>query len=87
MAIEERRAAGVVDQRLDVLDLPVHRVGQGVPAPAAAAAVVAVDSEVWREQLGQLRLAAGRVDAQRAVDQDQGRPFADLVVPDRGAVV
>jgi hypothetical protein len=86
VAIEERRAAGAVDQRIDVLDLPVHRVGQGVPAPAAAAAVVAVDGEVRREQPGRLRLAAGRVDAQRAVDQDQGRPFAGLVVRDRRAV-
>lgn len=50
------------------------------------AAVVAIDGEVRRWQLGQLRLAAGRVDAQRAVDADQGRPLADLVVRDRRTV-
>jgi hypothetical protein len=59
VAVEERGAAGAVDQRLDVVDLPVHGIGRGVPASAAAAAVVAVDTEVSREQLGQLRLAAG----------------------------
>src|SRR6266536_4890698 len=41
VAVEERRAAGAVDQRLDVVDLPVDRVGQRVPALAAAAPVKA----------------------------------------------
>src|SRR5205823_11155326 len=72
VTVQERRAAGAVDQRLDVVDLPVDRVGQRVPAPASAAAVVAVDRETGREQPGQLP-GAGRMDGQRAVDQDQGR--------------
>jgi hypothetical protein len=86
VAVEERRAAGAVDQRLDVVDLPVDRVGQRVPALAAAAAVIAIDREMRREQLGQLRPGAGRMDCQRAVDQDQGRSLALLVVGDRRAV-
>jgi hypothetical protein len=54
VAVEERRAAGAVDQRLDVVDLPVDRIGQRVPALAAAAAIKAADRETWREQPGQL---------------------------------
>ena len=86
MAVEERLAAGAVDQRLDVVDLPVDRVGQRVPALAAAAPVKAVDREVRCEQLGQLLPGAGGMDGQRAVDQDQGRSLALLVVSDRRAV-
>src|SRR5207249_11040291 len=86
VAVEERRAAGVVDQRLDVVDLPVDRVRQRVPALAAATPVKTVDREARREQLGQLRRGAGRMDGQRAVDQDQGRSLAPLVVSDRRAV-
>ena len=86
MTVQERRAAGAVDQRLDVVDLPVDRVGQRVPALAAAAAVEAKDREMRREQLGQLRPGAGRMDRQRAVDQDQGWSLALLVVSDRRAV-
>src|SRR6516165_10591411 len=78
-----RMASGPVDQRLDVADLPVDRVGQRVPALASPAAVKAVDGEVRREQLGQLRPGTGRVDGQRAVDQDQRRSLALLVVGDR----
>jgi hypothetical protein len=49
--------------------------------------IKAIDREVRREQLGQLRPGAGRMDGQRAVDQDQGRSLVPLVVSDRRAVV
>jgi hypothetical protein len=52
--LQERRAAGAVGQRLDVVDLPVDRVRRRVSAPAAAAAVEAVDREMGREQPAQL---------------------------------
>jgi hypothetical protein len=53
VAVEERRTAGAVDQRLDVVDLPVDRVRQRVPVLAAAAPVKAGDREVRREEPGQ----------------------------------
>src|SRR5215472_14876246 len=80
-----RMASGPVDQRLDVVDLPVNRVGQRVPAPAAAAAIKAVDREVRREQRGQFP-GAGGMDGQCAVDQNQGRSLALAVITDRRAV-
>jgi len=87
VAVEERRAARAVDQRLDVVDLAVDRVGQRVPALATATAIKAVDREPRREQRGQLRPGAGRMNRQRAVDQDQGRSLTVCVVRDRRAVV
>ena len=71
----------------DTLPYAVDRVGRRVPALAAATAIKAVDREPRREQRGQLRPGAGRMNRQRAVDQDQGRSLAVCVVRDRRAVV
>ena len=49
--------AGCADHRSEVLDLPLDGVGRRVAAVATAAAVVAVDGEPRRQQLGQLDLA------------------------------
>jgi len=44
----------VVDQGGEVFDLALHRVGRGVGAVAAAAAVVGVDPELLGESLARL---------------------------------
>jgi len=61
VTVDVGRPAGFIDQCRDVLDLPLDRIGPGVPALTAASTVIAVYREVRREEAGQLRLAAGAV--------------------------
>src|SRR5487761_1477414 len=86
VTVEAGGAAGLADQYLKVVDLPADRVRLGVPAVPPAAAVIAVDSEVRREQRLQFRLGAEPASAQGAVDQYQGRAVALPVIGDLRAV-
>jgi len=79
-------AAGRADDRGEILDLPRDGVGRRVAAVAPAAAVVAVDGEPFRQQLGQLDLAGVAAVAEGAADQDHGVAGAGAVVGDRGPV-
>jgi hypothetical protein len=84
MAVNERRPAHRVDQRFDVFDLALDRVGRGIAAVAAAAPVVSNDGEVRRKAGGQ----CGRIRArpERASDQDQRGALARPVVGDGGTI-
>src|SRR5438132_424415 len=46
------RSPGLADERVEILDLPVHRIGGCVGARAAPAAVVREDGEALREMWG-----------------------------------
>ena len=69
MAEHERRVAGHIDERREVLDLAIDRVGWRIRAVAAAAAVVGDD----RQLIGQARGEVGDRPpvGQRAVDDDE----------------
>jgi len=69
---------------VEVLDLPLDRVRQGVATVAAPAAVVVEHREVRRQQLGQLRV--DRSGGRRTADQDDRRALTELVEGDGGAV-
>ena len=84
MTVQGCRSAGHLDQRLDVLDLPVHRVRERIAAIAPAPAVIAEYGQLQREQRTQRGLAAA--GTHRAVDEDQRRAGALLLVGDHGAV-
>ena len=87
MAEEEGLTASVLDQRLDVLDLSLDGVRLGVPALAAAAAVVVVDGEARCQQGDELGLRLAATGAQGAVHKDQRRPLAGGLVSDGRSVL
>ena len=64
---------GQRDQRLEVIDLPVGRIGPSVAAGAAAPAIVGVDGEARCELRGELGHRPEGPATQGAVDQDQWR--------------
>ena len=86
MPIDKRGSSGVVDQDVDIFDLPLDRIRLGVPAVATAPTVIAVDRDVLREKLGELRLGAGRTSTHGSVHQDESWAFALLVERKRGPV-
>jgi hypothetical protein len=77
-------AAGRLDQRLEVLDLALHRVGLGVAATPAAAPAVVEDGEA-RGQFLRERDVLRAVDG-AAADEDDPRAVAGALVGDRGPV-
>jgi hypothetical protein len=79
-SVQVGHAAGLGDERLDVLDLAFHRVRQRVAAVAAASAVVVVRGEMRRQFCGE-RGVLRAVDGTPA-DQDDGRSAAFAVVCD-----
>src|SRR5439155_3557068 len=56
VAVHEGGFSRFVDQRVDVFDLPLDRIGLSVPTDSPAPTVIAVDREVLREKLSELRL-------------------------------
>jgi hypothetical protein len=83
-AEQERRAAALLDQRLDVLAFALDRVGGRVTARPAAPPVVVDDRVVRGEESGELpRVLPVR---ERCGDQDERRTRAALLERDRGAV-
>jgi hypothetical protein len=84
-AVEVRRSADRRDQRVDVLDLSLDRIRQGVAAPAAAAPRVVDDGEVLG-QLGNERGVLGAV-VDPSADQDHGGAASRALVGDRRAVL
>jgi hypothetical protein len=55
-AVQTGHAPGVIDQRFDVLDLALDRIGRCTAAVAAAPPVVGVDGEVRHQLGGQLHV-------------------------------
>src|SRR3989441_1234212 len=87
--VDERRSAGLVDQGVEIIDLPLDGVWRRVAAVPATAPVVHEHGEVRREQRCQLRHRAEGSAAERAIDQDDRRsPLtpAEAIVGDRRAV-
>jgi hypothetical protein len=78
----------MLDHRVQVLDLAPDRVRRRVAALSPAAAVVVVDSELLRQQRGQVLCPrVERTMLERAADQDYRRTLTQSVEPDRGAVL
>src|SRR3954453_22061770 len=82
--VEVDRAADPVDQRGDVLDLPINRMGERVAAVPATSPVVVDGREVLAERLGR-GTHQGAV-ARGAADGDEQRAGAEDLVGDGGAV-
>jgi hypothetical protein len=55
VTIDKRGSSGFVDQGVDIFDLPLDRIVLGVPTGPPAPTVIAVNREVLREKLGELR--------------------------------
>jgi len=72
-----RCAAGFDDQRREILDLAVDRVGGRIATFAPATAVVVVHAEVRREE--RREWSAGRPVVERANNQNERRPVAEPV--------
>jgi hypothetical protein len=83
-----RRSAHLGEDGVEVLDLPLDRIGRGVATLAAPAAVVVDDLvAVGRQQPSEL--ARARIEAavrERAGDQDDRRSVALTIERDLGAV-
>src|SRR6266487_3462947 len=75
-SVHVRRAAGLLDQGLEVLDLTLDRERSGVATVAAAAAIVGEYREVLPQQFGQGPVGPGRPVAERPVNQDERRSLA-----------
>src|SRR5688572_9081948 len=84
MAVEGRFPSGRGDERGDVLDLTLHRIGMRVAALTTPTAVEVDDAEA----LGQLqrKVAHGRAIAQNAGGEDDGPAATDAIKSDAGAV-
>ena len=87
MTVDKGGSSGFVDQGVDIFDLPLDRIGLGVPTGPPAPTIIAVNREVLREKLGELRLRAGRPRAHGSVHQDESWAVALLVEGDRGPVL
>jgi hypothetical protein len=85
-ATEERRTTDHLDERVDVLDLALHRVWLGVSALTAPAPVLVDDGEATGQQARQLRRPGPGPVAEESADQDDGLAVADFVVGDRSAI-
>jgi hypothetical protein len=81
-----RGATGCLDHGLEVLDLALDGVGRRVAALAATAAVVGVDGEAIGQLGGERATGAEGAVTEGAVDQDEGRALACLLVGDKGPV-
>src|SRR3712207_5545899 len=84
MPVQVNRAAHPVDQRGDVLDLPLDCIRERVAAVAATSPVVVDGSEVLGERLSR-RTHEGAVTG-GTTDSDQRGPLPEDLVGDRGAV-
>src|SRR5215211_4814744 len=84
-AVQVRRPAGLGDQRLQVLDLTLHRIRPGVATVTAPPPVVVVHAEPLR-QLRRQRRVLRPVD-KRPTHQDHRRPSPEPLVGDRRAVL
>ncbi len=78
-----RRSARDAEDRVEVVELPLDRVLRRVAGVATAAPVVRDHREPGREQLGQPPPALPATVAERAADEDQGRPVSRPFVGDR----
>ncbi len=82
--VEVGRTAGFGDQRGNVLDLTMDRVGKGVAAVAAAPPIVVDTREMPAKCLS--CGAHQRAVACRTPDRDQWRAMTECLVGDGGAV-
>src|SRR5688572_32155393 len=76
----------MIDQRLDVFDLPIHGVWLGITALTAAAPVEGVDRIVLHEPGDEQCVAQERAVRQGAAHDDECRTLATFGEGDLGAV-
>ena len=76
-SIEMGPAAGELDDRLDVLDLPLDRVRQRVATVASTATVEVVRRHARRQDIGELGIRAA-IDRPAADEDDRGATAGDI---------
>ena len=86
VAVDARRAAGLRDERLEIIDFAIRRVRRGISAVAAAPAIVGIDSELARQQRRQPAERAEVAIVGGRFDEDERRAFTGAVERDAGAV-
>jgi hypothetical protein len=85
--MEERRAAGLLDHRLEILELALGRILRCIAGVATAAAIVVEDGEVHGEAAR--KLARPRIECsvlKGAANQDDRWPFGRAIECDRCAI-
>lgn len=84
--MHERRSARVINERLQVIDLPVDGIGEGVGAGSFSAAVIGEGCEVLRQRLGQLRHRTEPAEITCGVHQYHRRAAAHALECDGRAI-
>src|SRR6266567_3905573 len=85
VAVHERLLAGVGDERGNVLNFTLDRVGLGIAAPPTATSVEVVDGEVRCQLIRQRDVEV--MIPKRSTHNDQDRALAGLLVSDVRSVL